>query len=102
MPQAQHIPDKSNGYYHERQYPIRNAKSQKELENAMNSSGENFKWIEYFKRFADLKEINRTAVIQLIQSIKIFGKNKIQIKFNYQPEYEKAVSFLEEQKEGVF
>jgi len=87
--------------YSEEQKCLENAAAelQKELENVMNNNSENFKWIEHFKRFADLKEINRTAVIQLIQSIKIFGKNKIQINFNYQPEYEKAMSFLAEQKE---
>ena len=90
--------------YSEEQKCLENAVAelQKELENIMSNNSENFKWIEHFKRFSDLKEINRTAVIQLIQSIKIFGKNRIQIKFNYQPEYEKAISFLEEQKEGVF
>ena len=90
--------------YSEEQKCLENAAAelQKELENIMSNNSENFKWIEHFKRFSDLKEINRTAVIQLIQSIKIFGKNRIQIKFNYQPEYEKAISFLEEQKEGVF
>jgi len=87
--------------YSEEQKCLENAAAelQKELENVMNNNSENFKWIEHFKRFADLKEINRTAVIQLIQSIKIFGKNKIQINFNYQPEYEKAMAFLAEQKE---
>ncbi len=72
---------------------------QQELEDVVNNNSEKFKWIEHFKRFSDLKEINRKAVIQLIQSIKIFSKNKMQITFNYQFEYEKALSILTEHQE---
>ena len=67
----------------------------------MNKRGENFKWIEHFKKYSDLKEINRKAVIQLIRSVKVFSKNEIQINFNYQLEYEKALSILAENKDVV-
>ncbi len=77
------------------------AELQIELENVINNKSENFKWIEYFKQFSDLKEINRKAVIQLIQSIKIFSKNELQINFNYQVEYEKALAVLTEHKEVI-
>ncbi len=71
---------------------------QTELDDVMNNRGENFKWIEHFKKYSDLKEINRKAVIQLIKSIKVFSKNEIQINFNYQLEYKKALSILTENK----
>ena len=87
--------------YTDEQKCLENAVSelQQELGDVMNNNSEKFKWIEHFKRFSDLKEINRKAVIQLIQSIKIFSKNKMQITFNYQFEYEKALSILTEQQE---
>ncbi len=74
---------------------------QRELDDVMNNRGENFKWIEHFKKYSDLKEINRKSVIQLIQSVKVFSKNEIQINFNYQLEYEKALSILTENKAVV-
>ncbi len=73
----------------------------RELDDVMNNRGENFKWIEHFKKYSDLKEINRKAVIQLIRSVKVFSKNEIQINFNYQLEYEKALSILTENKAVV-
>lgn len=72
-----------------------------ELDNVINNKSERLKWIEYFKKFEDLEEIDRKVVIQLIHNIKIIGKNKMQITFNYQSEYEKALSILAKGQEVI-
>lgn len=74
---------------------------EQEIEDAKNNKSEQLKWIEYFKRFTDLCELNRKAVIQLIQSIRVVNKTVIQITFNYQFEYENAVTMLTAQREAV-
>lgn len=74
---------------------------QLELADVTNNQSERMMWIEHFKRFQNLPEINRKAVIQLIQTIHVMGKDKLEITFNYQLEYEKALSFLLSQKEAV-
>ena len=74
---------------------------QQELDDVLNNRSERMMWIEHFKRFQNLPEINRKAVIQLIQTIRVVDKDTLDIAFNYQFEYEKALSFLLSQKEAV-
>lgn len=62
-----------------------------ELENVRNHTSERLVWMEHFKQFEGLTELDRKTVSHLIQSVRIAGKNELQITFNYQPEYEKAL-----------
>lgn len=43
-------------------------------------------------------ELDRNAVVQLIQSVKIFEKKQIEITFRYQSEYEETTKMLYSQK----
>jgi DNA invertase Pin-like site-specific DNA recombinase len=58
-------------------------------------------WIEHFKRFQNLPGINRKAVIQLVKSVCVIDKERLEIQFNYKSEYEKAIEFLKTYKEAV-
>ena len=55
-------------------------------------------WIEHFKKFSNIMELDRNAVVQLIQSVKIFEKKQIEITFRYQSEYEETTKMLHSQK----
>ena len=39
-----------------------------------------------------MQDLDRKAVVQLIRSIRIVGKSQIEITFNYDDEYEKALA----------
>lgn len=52
------------------------------------------KWTQHFKRFSAMTELDRRAVITLIQSIRITGKTDLDIHFRYQMEYETALARL--------
>ena len=56
-------------------------------------------WIEHFKKFSNITELDRNAVIQLIQSVKIFDNKQIEITFRYQSEYEETVKLFKAKKE---
>ncbi len=71
-----------------------NTKLRAEIENALSCKHERMAWINRFREFAAIETIDRKAVINLIQSIKVCGKNEIEIYFNYQAEYDNAVSLL--------
>ena len=58
-------------------------------------------WIEHFKKFSNITELDRNAVIQLIQSIKIFEKKQIEITFRYQSEYEETTKMFYSHKEVI-
>ncbi|MDK9711212.1 recombinase family protein [Acidaminobacter sp.] len=74
---------------------------QQELDGIQNNTSERLRWIEHFKKFEALTALDRKAVIQLIQSIKITGKSEIEVTFRYQDEYQKAVSIITDQREAV-
>ena len=73
---------------------------EKELDECMNNTSKRVQWIEYFRQFENISEIDRSTVIQLIMSIHIYDKKHLQITFNYKDEYEQAVAALEAYKEA--
>lgn len=73
---------------------------EKELDECMNNTSKRLQWIEHFKQFENISEIDRSTVIQLIMSIHIYDKKHLQITFNYKDEYEQAVAALEAYKEA--
>ena len=56
--------------------------------------GERLLWMEHFKRFEGITELDRRMVINLIQNIRVISKTELKITFNYQFEYEKALEIL--------
>ena len=66
-----------------------------QLENALDGKAERLRWMEHFKRFDGLAEVDRRMVVSLIQSIRIMGKQELEITFNYQDEYKNALALLE-------
>jgi len=74
-----------------------NAKLKQEIDDALSCKTERLKWVEHFKQFASLGNINRKAVSVLVKSIRVIGKREIAIDYNFQEEYD-AVA----QMRGVF
>ena len=60
----------------------------------LSGKGERLMWREHFKRFEGLTELNRRMVISLIQSVRVISKTELQITFNYQSEFDTALSIL--------
>ena len=65
------------------------------LSEVLENRGERSRWLNHFLQFAEMEEINRSVVSRLIQSIKISADKQIEVRFNYQDEYQKAVAFIE-------
>ncbi|MDR2932177.1 MAG: recombinase family protein [Oscillospiraceae bacterium] len=72
-----------------------------ELAGAAENREGRMMWMEHFRRFQSLPGISRKAVIQLIKSIRVIDKERLEIQFNYKAEYEKAMEFLTAYKEAV-
>lgn len=70
-----------------------------EFEALTDNTSERFKWMENFKRFEDLKELDRKAVIHLIKSITVQGKSQYDILFAFGDEYQNALMLLAERME---
>jgi len=65
-----------------------------ELAETLEGKSERLKWIEHFKHFETLTELDRRTVLNLVESITIKGKNSIKISFRYRSEFENALAAL--------
>ena len=66
------------------------------LSEVLENRGERNRWLNHFLQFAEMEEIDRSVVSRLIQSIKISAEKQIEVRFNYQDEYQKAVAFIKQ------
>lgn len=65
-----------------------------ERDNAMEGRSERLRWMEHFQKFEGLNELDRRTVVNLIRSIRVLSKTELDFTFNYQAEYEQALSLL--------
>lgn len=70
------------------------------LTDVLENRSERNRWINHFMEFSEMEEIDRRAVMQLIRSIRIISKEELQIEFNYQDEYQKAIRFAEQMEQA--
>ncbi len=64
------------------------------LAEVVENRGDRTRWINHFTQFSEMENIDRSAVARLIQSIIINADKSIEIRFNYQDEYQKAMEFI--------
>ncbi len=66
-----------------------------ELDDVLAGKGERLRWTDTFKRFENLTELDRRTVANLIHSIRVISKTELHISFNYQFEYEQALTMIQ-------
>lgn len=82
-----------------RQLEEANEQLAQEREDTLAGTSERYRWIEHFKKFSSMQELDRKAVVQLIRYIRIIGKKTLDITFNYQDEYGRVLSALKSGQE---
>lgn len=82
--------------YTERMEELRSAIDQlrQEMERVTDQTSERQKWAQQFREFSNMTELDRRAVVTLIQSIRIISKTELKITFRYQMEYDAALKKL--------
>ncbi len=66
------------------------------LTEALENHGERNRWINHFLQFSEMEDIDRGMVARLIQSIVINADKSLEIRFNYQDEYQRAAEFIKQ------
>ncbi len=66
------------------------------MERVTDNTSDRLRWTQHFKEFSTMTELDRRAVIALIQSIKVEGKDKLKITFRYQVEFVKTLERLDQ------
>lgn len=70
-------------------------KLQEEREELLDNSRERFQWMDVFKRYANLQELDREAVVELIEAVYVYSDKKVEVSFRYADEYSKVMRMLE-------
>ena len=64
------------------------------LNDVLENKNERNRWISHFTEFSSLETLDRKAIVHFIKSIRVVGKKELDITFNFQDEYKKAVQLL--------
>ncbi len=87
--------------YHKQKYTRRAdelqasiAELRKKAEDAQAGLEGQSAWMERFLQFEGMEELTRTAVVQLIQSIRVVSKKELEIKYNFDDEYRELMELL--------
>ncbi|MCG8542263.1 MAG: recombinase family protein [Clostridia bacterium] len=74
-------------------------KLQDEVESIISNKKNQPTWIDRFKQFDNIKELNRGIIVFLINQIKIHDKKNIEIQFHFQSEFEMALELMKNTSE---
>ena len=64
------------------------------LTDVLENRSERNRWISHFTQFESMETLDRKALIHMVQSVRVQGKNELDIRFNYKDEYEKALRLI--------
>lgn len=68
---------------------------QEKIQDVLENRSERNRWIHHFTKYSSLEALDRRIVVQLIQTITVFGKEELDIRFNYDAEYQKAMAVMQ-------
>ena len=71
------------------------------IEQALDNTGDRLKWAQQFREYQTMTELDRRAVVALIQSIRVVSKNELKINYRFQDEYDRTLKMLAACKEAV-
>jgi len=66
-------------------------------EDIVTGKSERLRWVEHFRKFENISELDRRTVVSLIKSIRIIGKKQIHISFNFHLEYDNLQKVIQQE-----
>ena len=64
------------------------------LDAAKENRSERNRWIQHFTQFSQQDSIDRTALIHMVESIRVLGKKELKITFAHEDEYRQAAELI--------
>lgn len=58
-------------------------KIQHEIQNVLEEKTDRYEWLRYFKEYGNIRELTRAAAVELIDCVKVYDKNRIEIDFSF-------------------
>ena len=67
------------------------------MSNALDGRAERLRWMEHFRKFEGLEELDRRTMVNLMRSIRVLSKTELSVTFHYQVEYAEALALLQKE-----
>lgn len=55
-----------------------------EIQKVMEARTDKYEWLRYFKEYQNISELSRMTVVELVDRVKVFDKNHVEIDFNFE------------------
>ncbi len=62
-----------------------------EIRNVLEAKTDKYEWLRYFKEYQNISGLNRMAAVELIDRVRVFDKNHVEIDFNFQDCFQSAL-----------
>jgi DNA invertase Pin-like site-specific DNA recombinase len=65
------------------------------IQDVADAKTDKYEWLRYFKEYQNISELSRTAAVELIERVKVYDKNHIEIDFCFQDCFQSALSQIQ-------
>lgn len=62
-----------------------------EIQNVLEAKTDKYEWLRYFKEYQNISGLSRMVAVELIDRVRVFDKNHIEIDFNFQDCFQSAL-----------
>ena len=66
-----------------------------ELEEMIKNKSSKTEWIQYFIEYRGFEKLSRELLLRLVEEIKIYDKDRVEVVFKFQSEYEQAWEYVD-------
>ncbi len=66
-------------------------KLRNEIQKVVEAKADKYEWLRYFKEYQNISELSRMAVVELVDRVKVFDKNHVEIDFNFEDCFQSAL-----------
>ena len=61
------------------------------IQDVMEAKTDKYEWLHYFKEYQNISGLSRMAAVELIDRVRVFDKDHIEIDFNFQDCFQSAL-----------
>ncbi len=61
------------------------------IRDVLDEKTDKYEWLRYFKEYQNISGLSRMAAVELIDRVKVFDKNHVEIDFNFQDCFQSAL-----------
>ena len=65
------------------------------IQDVVDAKTDKYEWLRYFKEYQNISGLSRTAAVELIERVKVYDKNHIEIDFCFQDCFQSALSQIQ-------